>query len=116
MNFQKYFGLSDQEKKLLSPNTGSAHHNTVKRIMGSGLDRKSVNLVAKTHTQKDHFHPKVTSCYKTKQDQNLTSGEADTIMKHYGIYPNDAEPKKAIKQLGVYLLQVAPNSYILTAK
>lgn len=116
MNFQKYFSLSDQEKKILSLNTGPAHHNTVKRTVDAGLDRKNLNMVAKTHTQKDHFHPKVTACYKTKKDQNLTNGEANAIMKHYDIYPNDAEPKKAIKQLGVSILQIAPNSYILTAK
>ena len=113
MNFKTYYSLNDKEKKILSPNSGPHHHQSLNRIVGSGYDRKHQNFVAKSETEKEHLHPKITDCYKTKKNQNLTSAEAKNIMDQYGLYPNDQEPKKAIKQLGVYLYKTGPETYIL---
>jgi hypothetical protein len=114
LSFKKYLGLSQKEKNLLSPNSGTAHHQTVSRIVGSGLDRKNPYLVAKTHTEKKHLHPKVTQCLNQKKKIPLTPTEASDIMKAYnGINPNPEEPIKSIKQLPVSLQLVSPNVYIL---
>jgi hypothetical protein len=116
MDFKKYFTLSSSEKNLIKPNSGTQQHQTVGRIMNSGLNRKRLNLVGKVHTNKEHHNTKITKCYNTKQDQKLTDYEAKEIMDFYNIKINDQEPKKAIKQLGVYLKYEKPHGYILTTK
>lgn len=113
MNFKSYFSLNDQEKKLTSLNSGPHHHQSLNRMVGSGLNRKHANFVAKQETKKQHIHPKVTLCLNTKKDQKLTPTEAKGIMTDYGLYPTDDEPKKNIKQLGVCINKIGPDNYIL---
>jgi hypothetical protein len=113
MDFKSYYSLNKQEKNLLNTNTGSHHHQSLNRMVGSGLNRKHLNFVARKETEKEHLHPKITSCYKNKKDENLTPFEAKDIMDKFGLYPTEDEPKKAIKQLGVYLYKVGPEKYIL---
>lgn len=113
LNFKKYLGLSDKEKAMLSPNAGTKHHQTVGRIMSSGLNRKNPYFVAKTHTEKKHLHPKITQCVNQKIPVSLTTKEAEDIIKAYGLNPTPDEPVKNIKQLPISLKLVSPNVYIL---
>ncbi len=113
LNFKKYLGLSADEKKLLNPSAGSKHHQTIGRLMGSGLNRKNSYFVAKTHTEKKHLHPKITSCVNQKVPVSLTTKEAEDIINAYNLNPTTEEPVKNIKQLPVSLELVSPNVYIL---
>ena len=113
LNFKKYLGLSQQEKNLLSANSGNAHHQTIGRIVGSGLTRKNPYFVAKTHTEKEHLHPKITQCNNQKKPIALTCKEAEDIMKGYGLNPTPDEPVKNIKQLPISLVLISPTVYIL---
>jgi hypothetical protein len=113
LNFKKYLSLSQKEKNLLSANSGNAHHQTIGRIVGSGLTRKNPYFVAKTHTEKEHLHPKITQCNNQKKPIALTCKEAEDIMKGYGLNPTPDEPVKNIKQLPISLKLVSPNVYIL---
>lgn len=113
LNFKKYLTLSSKEKKLLSPNSGSAHHQTIGRMMSSGLTRKNPYFVAKTHTEKKHLHPKITQCVNQKNTIKLTPQEANDIIKSYGLNPTSDEPTKNIKQLPISIQLVSPNVYVL---
>lgn len=113
LSFKKYLSLNQKEKNLLSPNSGTAQHQTVGRIMNSGITRKNPNFVAKTHTEKEHLHPKITQCNNQKKPVALTTKEAEDIMKAYGLNPTPDEPIKSIKQLPISLKLVSPNVYIL---
>lgn len=113
LNFKKYLGLSDKEKNLLSPNSGTSHHQTVGRIVGSGLTRKNPYLVAKSHTENKHLHPKITQCVNQKKSIGLTPKEAEDIIKKYGLSPTPEEPVKNIKQLPISLELISPNVYVL---
>jgi hypothetical protein len=116
ISFGDYFKQND--KKLLSPNTGNKKHQTVGRLMSSGLTRKTgANLVARSATEKQHSHPKITLCLNSEKGITpLTNGEALDIMKIFGLYPNESEKDKAIKQTGVYIRYIAPQQYILIRK
>lgn len=126
MNFKDYmFSLSKKEKSLLSTNTGSEHHKSLKRTVDSGLDRKSVNFVAKTHTEKKHLHPKITMCINTKNNIGIpiTLSDAEFIKTKYGsnnipIFLNKQEPEKALRQTNVYicLSDSSPSGYVLKYK
>ena len=126
MNFKEYvntnpLSLSADEKKAskMGINTGSEHHKTVGRLMGSGLNRKNQYFVAKTHTEKKHEHPKITLCLNKKDPRNgipLTYPEAMDIIQKYDVCPTPQETSKAIKQTGVHLVLVSPKIYVLMFK
>ncbi len=116
ISFGDYFKQND--KKLLSPNTGNKKHQTVGRLMNSGLTRKTgANLVARSATEKQHEHPKITICLNCEKGiVPLTNGEAMDIIKKYNACPTESEKDKAIKQTGVYIRYIAPQEYILIRK
>jgi hypothetical protein len=126
VNFKNFYNtdalsLNTDEKKALKigANTGSEHHKTVGRLMGSGLNRKKQYFVGKTHTEKKHEHPKITLCLNkrnSKQGISLTYPEAMEIIQKYNVCPTMQETSKAIKQTGVYLILISPKVYILKYK
>jgi hypothetical protein len=123
MNFKEYLNLQKPEKSLLSTNTGSEHHNSLKRMTGSGLNRKNPNFVAKCHTEKEHLHPKITACINSKNDTPITSADADFIKIKFGtnnipITLTKEEPEKALKRTGVYIClhPTSPSGHILRYK
>jgi hypothetical protein len=126
VNFKDFYNgnalsLSADEKKAskMGINTGSEHHKTVGRLMGSGLNRKNPYFVAKTHTEKKHEHPKITLCLNRKdpnQGVALSHPEALDIIQKYNVCPTPQETSKAIKQTGVHLVLISPKVYILKYK
>jgi hypothetical protein len=103
----------------MGANTGTEHHKTVGRLMGSGLNRKKQYFVGKTHTEKKHEHPKITLCLNkrnSKQGIPLSYPEAMDIIQKYNVCPTMQETSKAIKQTGVHLVLVSPKVYILSYK
>lgn len=106
------------DKKLMSPNTGDKKHQTVGRLMNSGLTRKTgSNLVARSLTKNKHHHPKITLCLNSERGITpITNGDAQDIMSFYEICPNENEKDKAIKQTGVYIRYLGPEKYILIRK
>lgn len=107
------------DKKLMSPNTGTHKHQTVGRLMNSGLNRKTgANLVARSQTKKKHHHPKITSCINSKIGSvtPITNGDAQDIMSFYGVFPSKKEKDKAIRQTGAYIRYLGPEKYILIRK
>ena len=98
-------------------NTGDAHHQ--KALVGTNLKRKKVYIVAKSHTEPEHKHSKITHCLNTKKDVPLTPADAEQIRNMYAqngipITPTPEEPRKAIKQTGVSIVLISPNVYILS--
>jgi hypothetical protein len=117
VNFKDYFNLESEKKNSkMGINTGNEHHKRVGRLMGSGLNRKSLNFVARTHTEKKHEHPKITLCLTNKKNVGLTHPEALDIIDKYGVCPTPEENSKAIKQTGVHIILVSPKVYILAFK
>jgi hypothetical protein len=119
LNFGDFFKLTKTEKKFTSPNSGEKQHQSIGRLVGSGLNRtKGLNLVARSETENKHHHKKVTQCLNGGSGTvvPLTNGEAMDIIKFYNACPTETEKHKAIKQTGVYIIFVAPQKYTLMNK
>jgi len=121
VNFKEYvntnpLSLSADEKKAskMGLNTGNAHHQRLRA--GTNLTKKNPYLVAKSHTENQHEHPKVTLCLNTKKNVPLTHNDAMDIIQKYDVCPTKTETSKGLKQTKVHLVLVSPKVYILMYK
>lgn len=123
VNFKDFYNTNtlslNSDEKISSRggiNTGSEHHKTLGRLIGSGLKRKKPYFVGKTHTEKKHENSKITLCLNKKQDIPLSYADALDIIETYSVCPTKQETSKAIKQTGVHLVLISPKVYILKYK
>ena len=128
VNFKDFYNgnalsLNADEKKAskMGINTGNAHHQRLKA--GTNLAKKKPYLVAKSHTENQHEHPKVTLCLNTKKNVPLSHNDAMTIIQKYDVCPTPQETSKALKQTKVHLVLIpsqqigsALHAYILAYK
>ena len=125
VNFKDYFfrefvdlknPFAEKDKKMMSTNTGSHHHQTLGRAMNMG-HRKSgkENLIAVSQSQpKKALHPQVDLCLKLKKNIPLDVNVAMDIMNKYDVCPTPEESKKTLNaEMPVILHMVNPNVYIL---
>jgi hypothetical protein len=126
VNFKDYFfrefvdlenPFAKKDKKLMSTNTGSHHHQTLGRAMNMG-HRKSgkENLIAVSQSQpKKALHPQVDLCLKLKKNIPLDINVAMDIIKKYDVCPTPEESKKTLNSEipEVKIQMVKPNVYIL---
>jgi hypothetical protein len=124
VNFKQYFkehidlgidlNLNKGEVDYMKPNISKKQHHSTARMMNIG-DRKSVNMIAVSQSQpKKSLHPKIDLCIKTQKLTPLLDAEANSILDAYKIIPTLEEPKKAIKQTGVWIHMIEPNVFILS--
>ena len=106
------------DKKMLSANTGSHHHQTIGRLTKMGDRKKGLHLVAKSQSQKKKtLHPLIDHILATRPRQPIPINSlpiAQRIMKLYEVIPNEKEKQKDLARTGVSIHFVNPQLYMLS--